>query len=193
MALRAVKPPNNSHGRALQAEVLHQALMSACPRRSHHNTCAMFGALQAWMPTGRVVSTMLRLTAVPAPRQAFPSGRALWAGSIACTAPNQPPAQLVRKKTMLQWRRQALPSQPCPAPHGMQARKKKRRLDEVCLERHPEYSRNVIQSWIAQGSLAAVAAFLRRSAYRHARVAGSTAGMPLHPSIISPLLQAKSW
>jgi hypothetical protein len=29
--------------------------------------------------------------------------------------------------------------------------KKKRRLDEICSEQHPEYSRNVIQSWIAQG------------------------------------------
>ncbi|EFN57130.1 hypothetical protein CHLNCDRAFT_21492 [Chlorella variabilis] len=40
---------------------------------------------------------------------------------------------------------------PCPAP--AQIRKRKRRLDEVCLERHPEHSRNVIQSWIAQGKV----------------------------------------
>lgn len=33
----------------------------------------------------------------------------------------------------------------------MQIRKRKRRLDEVCLELHPEHSRNVIQSWIVQG------------------------------------------
>eukprot|EP00242_Pyramimonas_sp_CCMP2087_P010267 CAMPEP_0198213432 /NCGR_PEP_ID=MMETSP1445-20131203/28863_1 /TAXON_ID=36898 /ORGANISM="Pyramimonas sp., Strain CCMP2087" /LENGTH=321 /DNA_ID=CAMNT_0043888075 /DNA_START=392 /DNA_END=1357 /DNA_ORIENTATION=+ len=31
--------------------------------------------------------------------------------------------------------------------------KKKRRLDEICSEQHPEYSRNVIQSWIAQGKV----------------------------------------
>lgn len=30
-------------------------------------------------------------------------------------------------------------------------RRRRCRLDEVCLERYPEYSRNVIQSWIAQG------------------------------------------
>lgn len=30
-------------------------------------------------------------------------------------------------------------------------KKRRRRLDEVCLEQYPEYSRNVIQSWIAQG------------------------------------------
>lgn len=28
---------------------------------------------------------------------------------------------------------------------------KRQRLDEACLQIHPEYSRNVIQSWIAQG------------------------------------------
>lgn len=30
---------------------------------------------------------------------------------------------------------------------------KKRRLDEVCAERFPQYSRNVVQSWIAQGKV----------------------------------------
>jgi len=30
---------------------------------------------------------------------------------------------------------------------------KKRRLDEVCAERYPEHSRNVVQSWIAQGKV----------------------------------------
>lgn len=30
---------------------------------------------------------------------------------------------------------------------------KKRRLDEVCLERYPEHSRSVIQSWIVQGKV----------------------------------------
>ena len=30
---------------------------------------------------------------------------------------------------------------------------KKRRLDEVCAERFPQHSRNVVQSWIAQGKV----------------------------------------
>lgn len=36
----------------------------------------------------------------------------------------------------------------------MQAPKplRKRRLDDICCEQHPEYSRNVIQSFIAQGA-----------------------------------------
>ena len=34
------------------------------------------------------------------------------------------------------------------------AQTKKRRLDEACLEQHPEHSRNVIQSWISQGKVA---------------------------------------
>ena len=31
--------------------------------------------------------------------------------------------------------------------------KRRRRLDEICLEQHPEHSRNVVQSWIAQGKV----------------------------------------
>ncbi|KAK3406200.1 hypothetical protein EUGRSUZ_K02361 [Eucalyptus grandis] len=34
-----------------------------------------------------------------------------------------------------------------------QPQKKKRRLDEVCLERYQQYSRNIIQSWILQGKV----------------------------------------
>ena len=34
------------------------------------------------------------------------------------------------------------------------AQAKKRRLDEACLEQHPQHSRNVIQSWITQGKVA---------------------------------------
>ncbi|KAI3435011.1 hypothetical protein D9Q98_003063 [Chlorella vulgaris] len=79
------------------------------------------------MHTARVVSTLLRLTAVPPPRHSFTSSRALWASHVTCSAADPPPVQLIRKK--------------------------KRRLDEVCLERHPEHSRNVIQSWIAQGKV----------------------------------------
>ncbi len=30
---------------------------------------------------------------------------------------------------------------------------KKRRLDEICAERFPQHSRNVVQSWIAQGKV----------------------------------------
>ena len=30
---------------------------------------------------------------------------------------------------------------------------KKRRLDELCTERFPQHSRNVVQSWIAQGKV----------------------------------------
>uniref|UniRef100_A0A1D1ZTC6 RNA-binding S4 domain-containing protein n=1 Tax=Auxenochlorella protothecoides TaxID=3075 RepID=A0A1D1ZTC6_AUXPR len=34
---------------------------------------------------------------------------------------------------------------------GAYKKSKRRRLDEVCVELHPMYSKNVIQSWIAQG------------------------------------------
>ena len=40
-----------------------------------------------------------------------------------------------------------------PPPHTHTQKARRRRLDEVCLERHPEHSRNVIQSWIAQGKV----------------------------------------
>ncbi|KAK9824504.1 hypothetical protein WJX72_010925 [[Myrmecia] bisecta] len=41
-----------------------------------------------------------------------------------------------------------------PAVHVSKAKpRKKQRLDEVCLEQYPEHSRNVIQSWIAQGKV----------------------------------------
>ena len=33
------------------------------------------------------------------------------------------------------------------------ATRSKRRLDEVCLDQYPEFSRNVVQSWIAQGKV----------------------------------------
>ncbi|XP_030514068.1 hemolysin A [Rhodamnia argentea] len=35
----------------------------------------------------------------------------------------------------------------------LQPHKKKKRLDEVCLERYQQYSRNIIQSWILQGKV----------------------------------------
>ncbi|KAL4425198.1 hypothetical protein ABPG75_009214 [Micractinium tetrahymenae] len=57
----------------------------------------------------------------------LPVVRALGARGVACSAAEPPPAQLIRKR--------------------------KRRLDEVCLELHPEHSRNVIQSWIVQGKV----------------------------------------
>lgn len=37
--------------------------------------------------------------------------------------------------------------------HLKKAKKKKKRLDEVCLERYQQYSRNFIQSWILQGKV----------------------------------------
>ncbi len=36
---------------------------------------------------------------------------------------------------------------------GVQAAKKKQRLDEACLALRPELSRNVIQSWISLGKV----------------------------------------
>ncbi|KAK3239621.1 hypothetical protein CYMTET_50465 [Cymbomonas tetramitiformis] len=39
------------------------------------------------------------------------------------------------------------------SPKPAEKKKKKRRLDEICQERHPEYSRNVLQSWISQGKV----------------------------------------
>ena len=44
-----------------------------------------------------------------------------------------------------------------------QIRRKKRRLDEVCLELRPEHSRNVIQSWIVQGAPLLCRGWLPRS------------------------------
>ncbi|EFJ21403.1 hypothetical protein SELMODRAFT_107026, partial [Selaginella moellendorffii] len=35
-------------------------------------------------------------------------------------------------------------------------RKKKRRLDELCVERYPQFARNVVQSWIIQGKATSV-------------------------------------
>ena len=34
----------------------------------------------------------------------------------------------------------------------MQVKKRKRRLDDICVEMYPEYSKNVVQSWILQGT-----------------------------------------
>lgn len=47
-------------------------------------------------------------------------------------------------------------SEPSPAPKLSQqpkGPKQKLRLDELCLQQHPQYSRNVIQSWILQGKV----------------------------------------
>jgi hypothetical protein len=116
-------------------------------------------AVIAGMHTARVVSTLLRLTAVPPPRHSFTSSRALWASHVTCSAADPPPVQLVSRGTASSGSSGGLPfktslSQMCFRVVLLctwQIRKKKRRLDEVCLERHPEHSRNVIQSWIAQG------------------------------------------
>ena len=130
----------------------------------------IMAALQGW-PAARVWTSILRLSSVPAPRAAFPSARTLGTRPVACSAAadpqQQPPvqgAQLVsgggglaaagsRRKGLcpgsLHSEQHCLPTDTVPPP--LQMRKKKRRLDEICLERHPEHSRNVIQSWIVQG------------------------------------------
>eukprot|EP00898_Chlorokybus_atmophyticus_P002332 jgi/Chlat1/309/Chrsp1S00216 len=43
---------------------------------------------------------------------------------------------------------------PPPSPSESQKKPRKRRLDEVCLELHPNRSRTIIQSWILQGKCA---------------------------------------
>ncbi|KAK6940387.1 RNA-binding S4 domain [Dillenia turbinata] len=42
---------------------------------------------------------------------------------------------------------------PTPKPANIQLPKKKRRLDEICVERFQQYSRTFIQSWIIQGKV----------------------------------------
>ncbi|XP_024538186.1 uncharacterized protein LOC9656104 [Selaginella moellendorffii] len=37
--------------------------------------------------------------------------------------------------------------------HSDSRKKKKRRLDELCVERYPQFARNVVQSWIIQGKV----------------------------------------
>jgi len=44
-------------------------------------------------------------------------------------------------------------SEEVPMPAEKRRVKKKQRLDELCVLKSPEYSRNVIQSWIAQGKV----------------------------------------
>ena len=116
----------------------------------------LIGALGAW--PARLVTALPRLTAVPPPRAAWPSPRTLGTLRVACSAAPEAPGQgakLVRRR-----RRRRLAAAPgnVPTPYlsstcrAPQMRKRKRRLDEICLERHPEHSRNVIQSWIAQGA-----------------------------------------
>lgn len=43
-----------------------------------------------------------------------------------------------------------IPAAPAPTSKGYT---KRQRLDEYCLQQHPQYSRNLIQSWIAQGKV----------------------------------------
>ncbi|KAI7843482.1 hypothetical protein COHA_002958 [Chlorella ohadii] len=89
---------------------------------------ALISALGAW--PARFCTVLPRLSAVPPPLAAWPSPRTLGTLRVACSAAADAPGQGAKL-----------------------IRKRKRRLDEVCLERHPEYSRNVIQSWIAQGKV----------------------------------------
>lgn len=141
----------------------------------------LIGALQGcgW-PAARVVTHLVKLTAVPAPRQAFQTSRTLVACAATCSAADSQGAQLVGAACLqVKTAKAATPAvaatvaactptrvhaisdymfattQYCELPLPFQIRKRKRRLDEICLEQHPEYSRNVIQSWIVQGGLAA--------------------------------------
>jgi hypothetical protein len=38
-------------------------------------------------------------------------------------------------------------------PAGKASYNKKQRLDDYCLQQHPQYSKNLVQSWIAQGKV----------------------------------------
>ena len=81
----------------------------------------------------RAITHLVSLAPALSPRHPAESR---WSRDVACAAESSSaPAE-----------QEAAPAQQAP-------RRRKRRLDEVCLERHPEYSRNVIQSWIAQGTL----------------------------------------
>jgi hypothetical protein len=44
-------------------------------------------------------------------------------------------------------------SSPSGTPHRRTGPKRRLRLDEYCLQLHPQYSRNAIQSWILQGKV----------------------------------------
>jgi type II secretory pathway component PulK len=82
------------------------------------------------------ITQLIRLTPVPPPRPAHPPARHLHQCRSAASAGAQGEA--------------APAADPAAAPPRRQRR---RRLDEVCLEQNPQFSRNVIQSWIAQGGL----------------------------------------
>ena len=64
--------------------------------------------------------------------------RARFSASTACSASSAPPPP---------------PPRGPPAPVPGKAAGGKRRLDELTIERHPEHSRTVVQSWIAQGKV----------------------------------------
>jgi len=63
--------------------------------------------------------------------------RARFSASTACSASSAPPP----------------PPRGPAAPVPGKAAGGKRRLDELTIERHPEHSRTVVQSWIAQGKV----------------------------------------
>lgn len=129
---------------------------------------ALISALGAW--PARLCTVLPRLSAVPAPLAAWPSPRTLGTLRVACSAAAEAPGQgakLVsggRRRRRQQsfaslaiWNAAGMPSSTVHTALP-QMRKRKRRLDEICLERHPEHSRNVIQSWIAQGAAAGAGA-----------------------------------
>ena len=97
------------------------------------------GAGSLWS-SSRVITSLIRLLPVPPPRPAALS-RAFQA--CRCTERRHDPG--VDEERVAQ--------------QGA-AKKKRRRLDEVCLERYPEYSRNIIQSWIAQGKINLISMYM---------------------------------
>jgi len=91
-----------------------------------------------FLGASRAITSLIRLLPVPAPRPGFSLSRGFHVSQTS------------------ERRKNAASNEIAQGSAGEQgdvttARKRRRRLDEVCLEQYPEYSRNVIQSWIAQG------------------------------------------
>ena len=83
------------------------------------------------MRAATLASRLVRARATRRPRARFSSAST---ASSASSAPPPPPRG---------------PAAPVPG----KAAGGKRRLDELTIERHPEHSRTVVQSWIAQGKV----------------------------------------
>jgi hypothetical protein len=91
--------------------------------------------------TSRAFTTLIRLLPVPAPRPALFPSRGFHVSQRYDRGRNAASNDTEHGTAGEQ---QVDGTAPTP-------KKRRRRLDEVCLEQYPEYSRNVIQSWIAQG------------------------------------------